>query len=86
VAVGDSFDTSRLNRALEEVEKYKAAVTAAKERSREELEGLRKASEKLAVENKKLLKQRNDLMNAFRKQVKLIDILRRQKVCWRKRM
>lgn len=86
MAVGDSFDTSRLNRALEEVEKYKAAVTAAKERSREELEGLRKASEKLAVENKKLLKQRNDLMNAFRKQVKLIDILRRQKVCWRKRM
>lgn len=36
--------------------------------------------ERLISENKQLLKQRNELMTAFKKQMKLIDILKRQKV------
>ncbi len=36
--------------------------------------------EQLTVENKQLEKQRSELMTAFKKQMKLIDILKRQKV------
>ena len=37
--------------------------------------------DRLTSENKQLQKQRNELMTAFKKQMKLIDILKRQKVC-----
>lgn len=37
-----------------------------------------KVHEKLVSENKKLEKQRNDLLTGFKKQIKLIDLLKRQ--------
>ena len=37
----------------------------------------RKDTEKLVEDNRKLEKQRNELLQAFKKQMKLIDILKR---------
>lgn len=39
-----------------------------------------KINERLLQENKKLEKQRNELLQGFKKQLKLIEILKRQKV------
>ena len=43
-------------------------------------EGTRRDMEKLVEDNRKLERQRNELMVAFKKQMKLIEILKRQKM------
>ena len=43
-------------------------------------EGSRRDVDKLAEENRRLEKQRNELLQAFKKQMKLIDVLKRQKM------
>lgn len=70
----------RLNRALEEVEKYKSALQKSKESSKVLNDTERKKLEQLQNENKKLEKQKTELMTAFKKQLKLIDVLKRQKM------
>ena len=69
----------RLNRALEEVEKLKSKLKEI-EANREGNEVARKDYEKLLKENQRLDKQKNDMLQAFKKQMKLVDILKRQKI------
>ena len=70
----------RLMRALEEIDKYKKLLedqrAAEKDRKAVAQEDFKKALSHKA----KLEKQKNELMVLFRKQLKLIDVLKRQKV------
>lgn len=70
----------RLNRALEEIERYKTMLKQ-KESARQETAGSDQIQiERLRDENKKLERQKTELLAAFRKQLKLIDVLKRQKM------
>ena len=71
---------AKLNRALEEVEKYKLALREAKINETGKSDNIRRDLDRLADENKKLERQRNELLQAFKKQMKLIDVLKRQKM------
>jgi len=70
----------RLNRALEEIEKLKSDVTKAKSSSKENQQDEKKRLDSLMAENRKLEKQKSDLIQGFRKQARLIDVLKRQKM------
>ncbi|XP_068954218.1 testis-expressed protein 9 isoform X3 [Petaurus breviceps papuanus] len=70
----------RLNRALEDVEKYKLELSKLKQSNKDLANEEYKKIEELKTENKKLEKQKGELMTGFRKQIKLIDILKRQKM------
>eukprot|EP01016_Furgasonia_blochmanni_P039526 TRINITY_DN4926_c0_g2_i4.p2 TRINITY_DN4926_c0_g2~~TRINITY_DN4926_c0_g2_i4.p2 ORF type:complete len:100 (-),score=24.62 TRINITY_DN4926_c0_g2_i4:438-737(-) len=69
----------RINRLQEELDKFKIEVKQSKLSNHEKNEDVKKVNEKLIQENKKLERQRNELLQAFKKQLKLIDILKRQK-------
>eukprot|EP00242_Pyramimonas_sp_CCMP2087_P004861 CAMPEP_0198216516 /NCGR_PEP_ID=MMETSP1445-20131203/58061_1 /TAXON_ID=36898 /ORGANISM="Pyramimonas sp., Strain CCMP2087" /LENGTH=304 /DNA_ID=CAMNT_0043892797 /DNA_START=67 /DNA_END=981 /DNA_ORIENTATION=+ len=70
----------RLNRALEEVERYKRLLEDAKEASRGGQDIVKVEFDKLKSDNKRLEKQKQELMNAFNKQLKLLDVLKKQKI------
>jgi len=70
----------RLSRALEEIEKFKTQAQRSSAASRETTEQEKRRVEQLAAENKRLQKQKTELIQAFKKQLKLIDILKRQKM------
>lgn len=69
----------RLNRALEELEKAKLNIreTEANQQGRDIA---RQDFDKAIRDNERLEKQKKELMTAFKKQIKLIDILKRQKI------
>lgn len=71
---------AKLNRALEEIEKYKLQLRDAKLAETGKTEGIRKDMDRVMEENRKLERQRNELLLAFKKQMKLIDVLKRQKM------
>uniref|UniRef100_A0A8C8ACW2 Testis expressed 9 n=1 Tax=Otus sunia TaxID=257818 RepID=A0A8C8ACW2_9STRI len=79
-ATSQSATEVRLNRALEEAERYKAELNSLKQSNKDVAKQELKTIEELKTENKKLQKQKGDLMTAFKKQLKLIDILKRQKM------
>nr|KAF6487852.1 testis expressed 9 [Rousettus aegyptiacus] len=70
----------RLNRALEEAEKYKLELSKLRQNNKDIATEEHKKIEALKSENKKLEKQKGELMIGFKKQLKLIDILKRQKM------
>lgn len=71
----------RLYRANEELENAKNALTVMKNAERELRETMRAESEGKDKQIKSLKKQRADLLNAYKKQLFLIDNLKRQNVC-----
>ncbi|EDV25272.1 uncharacterized protein TRIADDRAFT_55137 [Trichoplax adhaerens] len=79
-AVNHNAVEVRLNRALEENEKLKLSMQKAKVESKDSKVHERKRIEQLHADNKRLEKQKNELMNGFKKQLKLIDILKKQKM------
>lgn len=70
----------RINKLTEELEKAKLELKSHKFVKGEEKADSGKINERLIQENKKLEKQRNELLQGFKKQLKLIEILKRQKV------
>ena len=70
----------RLDRALEEAEKYKSLLSAARSRVSESSGVDKDTLSSLTNENKILHKQKAELINAYKKQMKLIDVLRKQKL------
>lgn len=79
-SVNHSATEVRLNRAQEEVEKYKAELNKLKQTKKDLSSQEHQKTEELKAENKKLEKQKAELMTGFKKQLKLIDILKRQKM------
>ncbi|XP_063683583.1 testis-expressed protein 9-like [Bolinopsis microptera] len=70
----------RLDRCLEEIEKYKTLLSAERAKSAECSNVDKETFGKLSNENKILQKQKTELINAYKKQMKLIDVLRKQKL------
>ncbi|XP_072888991.1 testis-expressed protein 9 isoform X4 [Hemitrygon akajei] len=79
-ATNHSATEVRLNRALEEAEKYKAELNKLKQSNKDITNQEKLTIDQLKTENKKLEKQKTELMTGFKKQMKLIDILKRQKM------
>ncbi|XP_067873948.1 testis-expressed protein 9 isoform X2 [Heterodontus francisci] len=79
-ATNQSATEVRLNRALEEAEKYKTELNKMKQNNKDITNQEKLTLEQLKTENKKLAKQKTELMTGFKKQMKLIDILKRQKM------
>ena len=69
----------RLARALEDADKAKALLEKEKRDRRDEKNEHRQEKDKLQASIRKLDHQKAELLNAFKKQLKLIDVLKRQK-------
>jgi len=69
----------RLQRALEELEKHRAMLRELREDREGSGQGARAEAQKLLAENTRLKKRQSELLLAFKKQMKLIDVLKRQK-------
>jgi hypothetical protein len=59
------------------LEKYKSQLKEAKVTELSKSDNLKKDMDRMIEENRKLERQRNELMQAFKKQMKLIDVLKR---------
>jgi hypothetical protein len=58
---------AKLNRALEELERAKVQLREVKVGEQSKNEGIRRDMERLVDDNRRLEKQRNELMQAFKK-------------------
>lgn len=66
----------RLQRALEDIKRLRDQL----DRSRSEEDNVKRQLDATKSENRRLGRQKSELIAAFKKQMKLIDVLRRQKV------
>ncbi|XP_053179698.1 testis-expressed protein 9 isoform X2 [Scomber japonicus] len=80
VAAVHSTAEVRLTRAQEEVERLKTQLNKMKLMNKDKLTEEHQSKENLLAENKILKKQKAELIVGFKKQLKLIDILKRQKM------
>lgn len=70
----------RLNRALNEIEKYKSIIEQNREAaSQQDVSRGAKEASALRSELKRVERQRNELIAVVKKQMKLVDILKRQR-------
>eukprot|EP01083_Nonionella_stella_P054727 144458_1 len=70
----------RLNNALEEVDRCKELLKNEHLKSRDTSVARDSDTRRLMAENKVLQRQKNELLSAFKKQMRLIDVLKRQKM------
>ena len=70
----------RLNRALEDASKLRGELSAAEREKKDAKENGKKSVDELTLKTKFLEKQRNELLHGFKKQMELIDVLKRQKL------
>lgn len=70
----------KLNRQVEEIDKLKVELSKQLLGKKDTSEQEKSKIEHLTAENKRLQKQKQELIQAFRKQMKLIDVLKRQKM------
>lgn len=70
----------RLARALEECDKFKSVLSNATKETKNAGGDFRKEKDKLLQQVRSLERQRGELLQAFKKQMKLVDVLKRQKV------
>lgn len=71
---------ARLNRALQENEKLKNLLAKASSQVKESSESYKSRFDSLFIENQRLIKQKSDLLLAYKKQGQLIDVLKKQKM------
>lgn len=69
----------RLNRALEELDKLRAQLQEERKNQGEQMV-TKSEYDQVVRDNKKLDKQKGELLVAFKKQMKLIDLLKRQRI------
>lgn len=78
-ASSSALDT-RLARATEEAERARAQLQAERADAAEREKDLRSKCEALGVQLKRAERQRSELLVAFKKQLRLIDVLKRQRI------
>ena len=70
----------RLNRALEEVERYRHMAAEARDAGKGGNAEMRKENAALKGDVRRLERQKAELVAAFKKQMKLVDVLKKQKI------
>ncbi|GFU57417.1 testis-expressed protein 9 [Nephila pilipes] len=78
-SIKSSLET-KLSRSLEENERLKTELRQAKQTSKEAQENYQRKMEELSTENRRIDKQNAELHNAIKKQMQLINNLKRQKM------
>ncbi|KAL3320856.1 TP53 regulating kinase, partial [Cichlidogyrus casuarinus] len=72
--------TARISRAQEGINRVKLVNVQTNENQRESFEAIRRQLNEAKANQKRLERQKSEILAAFRKQTKLIDLLRRQKM------